>query len=259
MHVWVPGVDLCNHTFDRPNAVVRCTHNPDACQGAAATEEIAPPPPPHLLKPSCFELIAGEGGIAKGEEVKISYGAWPNDVLLMFFGFVPHSNVNDAMVMFEDLQSLADFLFSSQRESLLMEKKYDDVVCAEFVHALETELQVEASSGAAAAAGEGYHRMIATAEGLDGRLTQSIQTALFLIEKTITHSSMTVPQVIVSRCRQLLNSFPTTLEEDEKILTVLIDDDDDESLDDRQEQLKTAIRYRMGKKKILMAVLEHFT
>lgn len=59
MHVWAPGIDLCNHSWT-PTATVRCTHSPDACQGAAATEEIAPPQP---SRPSCFELVAGEDGI----------------------------------------------------------------------------------------------------------------------------------------------------------------------------------------------------
>jgi len=58
-HICVPGIDMCNHSH-APNAGVRCVHSPDACQGAAATEEIAPPRPP---SPSLFELMAGEAGI----------------------------------------------------------------------------------------------------------------------------------------------------------------------------------------------------
>ena len=36
----------------------------------------------------------------------ISYGPWPNDVFLLFFGFVPDNNPHDTAVLFEDLADL---------------------------------------------------------------------------------------------------------------------------------------------------------
>ena len=36
----------------------------------------------------------------------ISYGPWPNDAFLLFFGFVPDSNPHDTAVLFEDLADL---------------------------------------------------------------------------------------------------------------------------------------------------------
>ena len=41
-----------------------------------------------------------------GEEVTISYGAFPNDVFLLFFGFVPTPNPHDAVPLFADIQDL---------------------------------------------------------------------------------------------------------------------------------------------------------
>lgn len=41
-----------------------------------------------------------------GEEVTISYGSWPNDVFLLFFGFVPDGNEHNAVVLFHDLSDL---------------------------------------------------------------------------------------------------------------------------------------------------------
>ena len=41
-----------------------------------------------------------------GEEVTISYGAFPNDVFLLFFGFVPAANPHDAVPLFADLGDL---------------------------------------------------------------------------------------------------------------------------------------------------------
>ena len=52
--------------------------------------------PPHLLTVVC----------RKGEEVTISYGDWPNDVFLLFFGFLPDNNRHDAIVLFHGLRDL---------------------------------------------------------------------------------------------------------------------------------------------------------
>jgi hypothetical protein len=105
-HVWVPGIDLCNHSW-RPNATVRCVHSPGAAQGGGALEEIAPLPTEQ--EPSLFQLIAGEGGIKSGEEICISYGSWPNDVLLLFFGWVDDDNPHDAVALFTDVLELDSF------------------------------------------------------------------------------------------------------------------------------------------------------
>ena len=37
----------------------------------------------------------------------ISYGDWPNDVFLLFFGFLPEGNQHDAVMLFDTLQDLA--------------------------------------------------------------------------------------------------------------------------------------------------------
>ena len=135
IHVWVPGVDLCNHSLT-PNATVRCRHNPDECQGAAATEEIAPPVR-QLVRPSCFDLIAGERGISAGEEVTISYGSWPNDVFLLFFGFVPTDNPNDSVVLFGDLEEVVDFVV----EEIHVEEGYANLDYCEVTSLLLGELE----------------------------------------------------------------------------------------------------------------------
>ena len=42
----------------------------------------------------------------KGEELTISYGAWPNEVFFLFFGFLPEHNPFDAVVLYHDLDDL---------------------------------------------------------------------------------------------------------------------------------------------------------
>lgn len=76
----------------------RCLQSPGSCQGAAALDEVCPPAAAaaSAAEPSRFELVAGEEGVAAGQEVTISYGSWPSDVFLLFFGFAPHDNPHDS-------------------------------------------------------------------------------------------------------------------------------------------------------------------
>jgi hypothetical protein len=53
----VPGVDMCNHSY-QPNAAVRLVHSPAACQGLDALEEVAPVVAAAAC-PSYFQLVAG--------------------------------------------------------------------------------------------------------------------------------------------------------------------------------------------------------
>lgn len=59
-HMAVPGVDMCNHSY-QPNAAVRLVHSPAACQGLDALEEVAPLAAAAAC-PSYFQLVAGELG-----------------------------------------------------------------------------------------------------------------------------------------------------------------------------------------------------
>ena len=108
-HLFSPLIDMANHD-DAPNATVKLTHSPDRCQGQVATDEIAPRPPrPTPASSGVFELFATRD-IAAGEQCTISYGAHPNDVLLLYFGFALPSNENDAItVTIEDLQAVEGF------------------------------------------------------------------------------------------------------------------------------------------------------
>ncbi|DBA83723.1 TPA: hypothetical protein ACH3X1_006258 [Trebouxia sp. C0004] len=103
IHMTVPGVDLANHSFSF-NATVRCVYSPEATQGREAEEDVCDPPP---AQPAMFQLLSGPDGVRNGEEVTISYGDWPNDVFLLFFGFLPEGNQHASVVLFDTLQDLA--------------------------------------------------------------------------------------------------------------------------------------------------------
>ena len=125
-HLAVPGVDMCNHCFEAPTAAVKVVTSPDNCQGARATEDIAPAAAGQEGEGDgvvtagsgggsggfgdddvFFQLCAGEDGVEQGEEVTISYGPWPNDPFFLYFGFVPRGNPNDAVVLFDDVAEVA--------------------------------------------------------------------------------------------------------------------------------------------------------
>ena len=109
-HLFSPLIDMANHG-DSPNAAVQLTYSPDRCQGQVATDEIAPPRPPPASAESSgvFELKAIRD-IKAGEQVTISYGLQPNDVLLLYFGFALPSNEHDTVtVTLEDLRAVKGF------------------------------------------------------------------------------------------------------------------------------------------------------
>jgi len=277
IHVWVPGVDLCNHNDIKANAVVRCIHNPDVCQGIAATEEIAPPQENSTPRPSIFELVAGEQGIQKGEEVTISYGKWPNDVFLLFFGFIPKENENDSVVLFQNLDEIVEFISEVVAEGIgVKPESLNTIKDADSREQWYTELSKELREGGGTG-GEGavsvdvesdYTRMVLTPSGIDYRLLDSVSASLKLfLARTLASGAfhdvenqdarkieeneeflqaLTVPVVIAARCHQVLAGFPTSLEDDEKAVVTA------------RGNYKIALEYRIGKKRILHSALAHF-
>jgi hypothetical protein len=277
IHVWVPGVDMCNHAGENANSTVRCIHNPDVCQGAAATEEIAPPQVNNTPRPSVFELVAGEQGIRKGEEVTISYGKWPNDVFLLFFGFIPRDNSNDSVVLFQNLDEIVEFIADVVSEGTgvdveLLNKVGNEEARVQWYTELSKKLNSTGNNGTNDIESD-YVRMILSTGGIDYRLIQGVGASLELFlastltsgvfhdrqnnnEKANEHKieeneeflqALSVPVLIAARCHQVLAGFPTSLEDDEKAVATA------------RGNYKTALEYRIGKKKILHSALAYFT
>lgn len=90
LRVLAPGIDLCNHDW-APSATVRHNTSPDASQGLDALAEVADVVG---LQPAGarMELVAGPAGIPAAGPVSICYHTHPNDVFLLYYGFVPDSN-----------------------------------------------------------------------------------------------------------------------------------------------------------------------
>ena len=224
-HLAVPGVDMCNHCFENPTAQVRVVTSPDACQGAAATFEIADAEHLENIEKSerFFQLRACEDGVEEGSEITISYGPWPNDPFFLYFGFVPNRNPNDTVALFADA---AEIEACASRLGLIDTKKKAPPGSISSGEQTETDIGRSTSSTAA------RRRMMLTREGIDPEI---IEVARLL----------GVPDwrpLVEGRCLELLRAFPTTLKEDRALL-------DGGGLTDDE---AVAVRYRMSKKEVLL-------
>ena len=190
----VPGVDMVNHSATLANAVVRVVTSPENCQGRAATEEIADVSSSSsaacdvVTEDKYFQLVVDPDGetIDCGDEVLISYGAFPNDPFLMYFGFVPDDNPNDTVILFDDVDELFEFI---ERDETLAAK----ALCMDD----DAKSQARAVSPSA---------LSCTIDAVDGALIQ------------ICDGIIQIPwlDVVRARCRNILTGgrFSTKIAED---------------------------------------------
>ncbi|GBF87434.1 hypothetical protein Rsub_00145 [Raphidocelis subcapitata] len=209
LHLSVPGVDMANDGGAAANATVKVVHSPDASQGAAALEDIAPPPPPGAGRSgSLFQLVAGAGGVAAGEEVRIAYGwaaGWPAEPYFLMFGFVPEGNPAESVVAYSDLQDLARHFcshFAAQIGGGGGAGGPDELW--ERVAARAEEAAAAAADGEGAGGG-GFERLVVTAQGLDQRLGPALGLvrAAAEAEAGARLSGLPLGGLIADRLRQL--------------------------------------------------------
>ena len=86
--------------------------------------------------------------VRAGEEVTISYGAFPNDVFLLFFGFVPDPNPHDAVPLFADLLDLV----TAAAEAAAQQREVQPARSAPSTRGIEREASTPATERAGAAA-----------------------------------------------------------------------------------------------------------
>ncbi|KAK9815507.1 hypothetical protein WJX72_004787 [[Myrmecia] bisecta] len=258
-HMVVPGVDMANHSLT-PNATVRCVHSPDACQGQSAVEDVCEAPE---MQPSRFELLVGDEPIRATEEVTISYGSWPSDVLFLFFGFVPKANPHDAVVLFRDLLELVQFhdqiaqpdsrarhaSLSNQRDPgpKLNGGSSGSSRAGPLPRQPAWPSAEERAELLAESLGADCTRLVVTAEGFDGRVLAAAQGLLSLhqhLPSPIRH--MTIGEFLHQRCQHLMQQFPAPLEEDRALL----------DRPDISANTAMSIRYRMAKKRVLQAAID---
>jgi len=224
-HWTFPLIDLCNHDFE-PNAQVKSIRSPDTCQGLDALEEIAAAEGIDP-GPDRFALIAGEDGIRAGEEILISYGNWPNDVFLLFFGFVPPHNPHDAVVLFNSAEELVEWV---------VEKRCNGQNNAQYVkqtaQALEDTL------------GDDLDRIVVLQDGIDARVPAAVEEMSKLMNDEINALAL-----VFKRCEWLLQTYTTSLEEDEDLLHTV----------DLSSNKQLAVRYRLNKKRLLQSAIRNLS
>lgn len=105
--------------------------------------------------------------------------------------------------------------------------------------------------------------MVATAAGLDSRLLEAARALLLAGRGTPDGKGMTLPNFLAARCRQLLGGYPTSIAEDEALLRELQQEGaaaaaaaEGSGAELRRQRRRTALRYRLGKKRVLQATLE---
>lgn len=228
--ILVPGVDMCNHGGpDGYNAIVRIVTSPETCQGLSATEEIADVSARDVdAEEKFFELVVDPDGqgIEAGDEILISYSnTFPNEPFLLYFGFVPSNNPNDAFALF---RGGVDDLITHCRDVLNLDVSDDQIDAIRAI--FDTDSASESSSSS--------KPISCTIDSVDATLIEACERIL------------NVPwiDVVGSRARSVLTSgqvFSTKIREDIAIL-------DDPTVSDR---VKLAVRYRLNKKAILIAPL----
>ena len=111
-------------------------------------------------------------------------------------------------------------------------------------------------------------RMVATASGIDARLMQAAQALLAVGRGTADGQPISLRDFLRHRCQQLLAGYPTSVEEDEELLQRLESSREESSAASsgngdtaaarqqlRPQQWATAVRYRLGKKRVLLATV----
>lgn len=237
-----PGIDNVNHDFSA-NSFVRTVHSPEACQGITALEEVAPLPEstPHANSTgsaSVFELVVGDASIAAGDEVTISYGPWHNDRYLLHYGFIPESNPHDAVTLFKDHLEL--ICYAGQQLGTSPLKYVDTCDCPDF----REEVLDTVNKG-------DEQKIIMMQQGID---TETLARMVSVMEATFgikEQQEELIRTLLVSRCTDILNSYPTSLEHDVEELKQLRSKPYDSPL-------TIALMYRISKKNILTSVIRNF-
>jgi len=177
---------MANDRSDAANATVRFLHSPEACQGANALSDIAPltaVQPPS----SFFQLLAGEDGVAAGDEVSISYGhRWPAEPYFLLFGFVPAGNPDESVIVYSGLDDLAQHYCShcadvggggadGGAEEEGEEGEFWQRVADRAAEAARREAAADGESGGGGGPAEAFERLVVAPTGLDGRLSPALQ------------------------------------------------------------------------------------
>uniref|UniRef100_A0A7S0QT59 Rubisco LSMT substrate-binding domain-containing protein n=1 Tax=Pyramimonas obovata TaxID=1411642 RepID=A0A7S0QT59_9CHLO len=221
----IPAVDQLNHTVGEHQAEWRL----DEAEGVINVVATAPVP--------------------SGGQLFASYGHRSNDDFLLFYGFVPAKNPADDVEVFNTVDAAVEWAVDRFAPDDPTAARAAAAAAAAVVQSrMEAEeRETEAAEGMAFEVVAGQRpsemalRVLRSGE-VDGRLMAALEAL---------HSAgggVHPLEAIVHRCAEVLSEFPTTAEDDVGILQ--------EANAELSDLAKLLIRYRIGKKVVLMTVIE---
>ena len=251
-HLAVPGVDMCNHSFERANAAVRVVTSPETCQGERATSEAAPPPPPRRDPGDAdapttrgFSNPRGEDGIDAGEEVTISYGARGRTIRS---SCTSGSSRRTIRTIRRSLSATPRTPRGAARAGLVA----SEADAAEIARGLMNETKGGGDDADDDEDDEGRgmmrRRMVLTRAG-------EVDAGVVRVAEALGVAWM---DLVEARCRERMRAFETTLKEDRAKLAECEGGDEAGALADEAGALAdeaVAVRFRMSKKEVLLGPL----
>ena len=299
----VPYCDLFNHRSETPVEALRTDAVLSRAGGAdvAATNAAEPLDAAPLSEPwavvgldddpdaALFEMRSS-WAVDADDEVFISYGHETSAELLTSYGFFPQPNAGDFVEVYEDVQDLLDDDRWVQDDSLRLMMEKESVMWS--MLAVDAPLAVRPGGVTASAHLLGCLRLMHVgAEQLDcvrdadspatghstfvwtdgppggmwdldggvGAEDSDVQAERDAVDAAALGQA-------AARCVEMLEEFPTSLDDDEEMLRELeeamaLRDEDDEDDEDEDEaigvmQYVTAVRYRIAVKRILREFVE---
>eukprot|EP00747_Dinoflagellata_sp_TGD_P204796 gnl/TRDRNA2_/TRDRNA2_78499_c1_seq1.p1 gnl/TRDRNA2_/TRDRNA2_78499_c1~~gnl/TRDRNA2_/TRDRNA2_78499_c1_seq1.p1 ORF type:complete len:270 (-),score=36.26 gnl/TRDRNA2_/TRDRNA2_78499_c1_seq1:55-777(-) len=170
--------------------------------------------------------IVTTSDIEQNQELLLDYGSKSNDDFLQFYGFVPGTNPYDDFVLFRDVESIFSWytekVGGAEQEQDLQER----IRIAR--NAVERTIQETVAAGDTAYINAEPRLMLLASGAIDERLFSAlvalvsspasganISSADAVNEADLQKAHM----LLKDRCQQLLDSFPTTLEDDEAAIS----------------------------------------
>tara|TARA_B110000483_G_scaffold4310_1_gene5049 strand:- start:9749 stop:11197 length:1449 start_codon:yes stop_codon:yes gene_type:complete len=277
-----PFIDMCNHTHVDPAAFWRPAYSEKKkkeiegmnLKTTSQHEEAPSEQEQEKNKPDGVELVARRD-LEPGDEITVSYAVADSDTFLLFGGFVTESrNPRDTVELWRTLPESATWLSeklvdagSSEQNAMAIPLEYSKGVAYAIVeqrrqHILEAMGQNKAD----------VNKFDWDKSGLDESIRAGWNFARdeahhamfsFIVQNVMqpdNDNDQLYRQVLIGRITELLQSLPTSMEEDVQIMeqcVSLLDDENDNNDNNDNEtrlkalRLKTVCRYRGQKKAIL--------
>ncbi len=220
--------------------------DPQDLQGVWATELMASSEPPPQPQPQPHCRLPRTCTCSAGQEVSICYGAFPNEVFLLLFGFVPDDNPHDSVTLFSGAQELLQHcqaFTDRQRPGLLVEQQWR--AAAELLAA------GDGADGEEGAPPPQQQQLAITGQGFSPALLEGLQQVAAALQRAgapldAVQQALPVGPLVADRCAQLLHQLSGSLQQDEQLLQGA----------GSSANMQLAVRYRLNKQRVLQFAVQ---